>query len=187
MNLSPIMQATAAFGFSNFTSSSLCKEFAQLPICFDAKKPICKQKFVQLLADQEGNLSRTITACSTSGNNSEPEESRTTACTNFKVLADTEKCESSRDVGDKFVTSILYSDADANFKAGNLGNQDNLFDKLKAVHLHILAMEQWNASRLKLCHRYVSFIYRELRLTVIYVSFSVYNFIYALSLYYDVC
>lgn len=32
-------------------------------------------------------------------------------------------------------------------------NQDNLPDKLKAVQLHILAMEQWNASRLKMCHR----------------------------------
>ncbi|XP_073005275.1 plastidial pyruvate kinase 4, chloroplastic-like [Typha latifolia] len=29
----------------------------------------------------------------------------------------------------------------------------NLFDKLKAVHLHLLASEHWNASRLKLCHR----------------------------------
>ncbi|XP_073292928.1 plastidial pyruvate kinase 4, chloroplastic-like [Primulina huaijiensis] len=32
-------------------------------------------------------------------------------------------------------------------------NQDSLPDKLKAVQLHILAMEQWNASRLKMCHR----------------------------------
>lgn len=33
------------------------------------------------------------------------------------------------------------------------GNQVTILDKLKAVHLHILAMEQWNASRLKMCHR----------------------------------
>ncbi|OVA15293.1 Pyruvate kinase [Macleaya cordata] len=32
-------------------------------------------------------------------------------------------------------------------------NQGNLLDRLKAVHLHVLASEQWNASRLKLCHR----------------------------------
>lgn len=145
--------ATAASGFLNFMSFNLCKEFAQIPFCFYAKKAICKQKFVQLLAAQEGNLSRTITVCATSGNDGEPEESGTTACTNYKVLAHTENCESSRDAGDEVVTSILYSGADLNFKAENLGNQDNLFDKLKAVHLHILAMEQWNASRLKLCHR----------------------------------
>lgn len=167
------MQATAASGFSNFTSFSSCKEFAQIPFCCDAKKAICKQKFVQILAAQEGNLSRTITVCATSGNDGEPEESGTTACTNYKVLAHAENRESSRDAGDEVVTSILYSGADLNFKAENLGNQDNLFDKLKAVHLHILAMEQWNASRLKLCHRYV-FLFKKLQLTAINVSFSVY-------------
>ncbi|XP_077226998.1 pyruvate kinase family protein isoform X2 [Tasmannia lanceolata] len=31
--------------------------------------------------------------------------------------------------------------------------QGDLLDKLKAVHLHVLALEQWNASRLKMCHR----------------------------------
>ncbi|PIA34648.1 hypothetical protein AQUCO_03700139v1 [Aquilegia coerulea] len=35
----------------------------------------------------------------------------------------------------------------------NMLSQGNLLDKLKAVHLHVLALEQWNASRLKLCHR----------------------------------
>lgn len=39
----------------------------------------------------------------------------------------------------------------------NVRNQRNLLDKLKAVRLHILASEQWNASRLDLCHRYSSF------------------------------
>uniref|UniRef100_UPI001CB89F7D plastidial pyruvate kinase 4, chloroplastic n=1 Tax=Erigeron canadensis TaxID=72917 RepID=UPI001CB89F7D len=33
-----------------------------------------------------------------------------------------------------------------------LGDHGNLLDKLKAIHMHALAMEQWNASRLKLCH-----------------------------------
>ncbi|KAL1531978.1 pyruvate kinase [Salvia divinorum] len=33
------------------------------------------------------------------------------------------------------------------------GNQVTILDKLKTVHLHILAMEQWNASRLNMCHR----------------------------------
>ncbi|XP_042503707.1 plastidial pyruvate kinase 4, chloroplastic isoform X2 [Macadamia integrifolia] len=32
-------------------------------------------------------------------------------------------------------------------------NRVNLLDKLKAIHLHLLAMEQWNSSSLKLCHR----------------------------------
>ncbi|RZC77478.1 hypothetical protein C5167_001634 [Papaver somniferum] len=32
-------------------------------------------------------------------------------------------------------------------------NQKNLLDRLKAVHLHISASEQWNLSRIELCHR----------------------------------
>ncbi|XP_076957820.1 plastidial pyruvate kinase 4, chloroplastic-like [Bidens hawaiensis] len=34
-----------------------------------------------------------------------------------------------------------------------VGNHGNLLDKLKAIHMHALAMEQWNASRLEQCHR----------------------------------
>ncbi|RZC83071.1 hypothetical protein C5167_045853 [Papaver somniferum] len=32
-------------------------------------------------------------------------------------------------------------------------NRKNLLDRLKAVHLHISASEQWNLSRIELCHR----------------------------------
>ncbi|MCL7029341.1 hypothetical protein MKW94_017513 [Papaver nudicaule] len=32
-------------------------------------------------------------------------------------------------------------------------NRGNLLDRLTAVHLHILASEQWNLSRIELCHR----------------------------------
>lgn len=31
--------------------------------------------------------------------------------------------------------------------------ETNFLNKLRAVHLHVLASEQWNASRLALCHR----------------------------------
>ena len=53
------------------------------------------------------------------------------------------------------VSSITLSEAYLSQSAEMLGNQGNLLDKLKAVHLHILAMEQWNASRIQLCHRYI--------------------------------
>ncbi|KAM0939460.1 putative pyruvate kinase [Dioscorea sansibarensis] len=36
---------------------------------------------------------------------------------------------------------------------GPINLQDLLIEKLKAVHLHLLASERWNASQLKLCHR----------------------------------
>lgn len=67
------------------------------------------------------------------------------------------------DSGVEFVDVASNSEEDPNClsstKQAVMGqpvyNQGNLLDKLKAVHLHILAMEQWNASRLKMCHRYV--------------------------------
>lgn len=35
------------------------------------------------------------------------------------------------------------------------GIKRSLLDQLKAIHLHILASEQWHASRLSSCHRYI--------------------------------
>ncbi|KAL3630685.1 hypothetical protein CASFOL_023669 [Castilleja foliolosa] len=49
--------------------------------------------------------------------------------------------------------SVIQSDTDLQPSVAEQGNQDSVLDKLKAVHLHILAMEQWNTSRLKMCHR----------------------------------
>ncbi|KAL3653612.1 hypothetical protein CASFOL_003293 [Castilleja foliolosa] len=49
--------------------------------------------------------------------------------------------------------SVMQSDTDLQPSVAELGNQESVLDKLKAVHLHILAMEQWNTSRLKLCHQ----------------------------------
>ncbi|KAA8533628.1 hypothetical protein F0562_030938 [Nyssa sinensis] len=63
------------------------------------------------------------------------------------------KDESSKDLEKEDVASLSCSAANLPQSAEILGNQGNLLDKLKAVHLHVLAMEQWNASRLKLCHR----------------------------------
>ncbi|GFS32172.1 pyruvate kinase family protein [Actinidia rufa] len=50
---------------------------------------------------------------------------------------------------------LSYQSQESGFyqNAVNLGNRGDLLDKLKAVQLHVLAMEQWNASRIKLCHR----------------------------------
>lgn len=51
------------------------------------------------------------------------------------------------------VASRVQSGTDFQQIIEKQGNQVTILDKLKAVHLHILAMEQWNASRLKMCHR----------------------------------
>lgn len=54
--------------------------------------------------------------------------------------------------------SLTQSQPDISGSAEYLANEGSLLDKLKAVHLHVLASEQWNASRLKLSHRFVRFL-----------------------------
>ncbi|KAL7106949.1 hypothetical protein ACP275_06G023500 [Erythranthe tilingii] len=49
--------------------------------------------------------------------------------------------------------SLVQSGVDFQTNISKFGDEETLHDKLKAVQLHILAMEQWNASRLKMCHR----------------------------------
>lgn len=81
-----------------------------------------------------------------------------------------ESSDGSHDL-DLEVSSITLSEAYLSQSAESLGNQGNLLDKLKAVHLHILAMEQWNASRIQLCHRYIYFRFSNLKFyTEIYFS-----------------
>ncbi|KDO46754.1 hypothetical protein CISIN_1g006783mg [Citrus sinensis] len=54
------------------------------------------------------------------------------------------------------VASISCLEDDISQSIENLKSQGSILDKLKAVHLHLLASERWNASRLKLCHRHYS-------------------------------
>ncbi|KAK2660784.1 hypothetical protein Ddye_007317 [Dipteronia dyeriana] len=49
--------------------------------------------------------------------------------------------------------TVSCSEEDLSQSVENVRNQGSLLDQLKAVHLHVLASEQWNTSRLKLCHR----------------------------------
>ena len=68
-----------------------------------------------------------------------------------------ENNDGSRDP-DVEVSSITLSEAYLSRSAELQGNQGNILDKLKAVHLHhILAMEQRNASRIQLFHSYICF------------------------------
>lgn len=149
---SPNLQAIQAAGFSNFTSSNLREKFTHVPCTFDAKKSVFRDKS---LTGHKGYLALTFIVSATRNENDEPERGGSNACTNDTFLTNSKNNESSKDPGEAVVTSLLYSGADCDISPEDLGNQGNLLDKLKAVHLHVLAMEQWNASRLKLCHRFV--------------------------------
>ncbi|KAJ7965376.1 Pyruvate kinase [Quillaja saponaria] len=96
--------------------------------------------------------SRTI-AFSLANENNEGERGSSYACEDNQVLIPSENDESNKNPNMESGASVLHAEAALSPPAGYWGNCETLLDKLKAVHLHVLASEQWNASRLKLCHR----------------------------------
>ncbi|PKI52137.1 hypothetical protein CRG98_027553 [Punica granatum] len=66
---------------------------------------------------------------------------------------DLENQRSSDDPHVDLVHPISRSEAGLSRSIEQLVCQSSLLDKLSAVYLHVLASEQWNASRLALCHR----------------------------------
>lgn len=59
-------------------------------------------------------------------------------------------CDSEKE---EAIASALRSDFVFLANTENKGKEDNPIDKLKALHLLVVAMEQRNASVLELCHR----------------------------------
>lgn len=66
-----------------------------------------------------------------------------------------ENNNSSSNLDGEAVASLSVSGAGLFQGVEHFENQASLLDKLKAVHLHVLASEKWNASRLNSCHKYV--------------------------------
>ncbi|KAL8550766.1 hypothetical protein ACS0TY_000012 [Phlomoides rotata] len=52
--------------------------------------------------------------------------------------------------------TLMHSDIHLQPNTENHGNLETILDKMNAIHLHVLAMERWNAARLKMCHRYLA-------------------------------
>ncbi|RVW72288.1 Plastidial pyruvate kinase 4, chloroplastic [Vitis vinifera] len=101
---------------------------------------------------EKGSLTPRTLVFAAQKESDESESGSSQSCIEDQMHMAPEHNDGSRDP-DVEVASITLSEADLSQSAVQLGNQGNLLDKLKAVHLHILAMEQWNASRIKLCHR----------------------------------
>lgn len=106
------------------------------------KKPTLRNRIIQLNQRQKGYL-----AFAVPNESDEYERGTSQAC------ADVEKNKNCKNLEMENVVLVPHSEADLSRSDEHLGNQGNPLDKLKAVHLHVLALEQWNASRLKLCHR----------------------------------
>ncbi|XP_058100372.1 plastidial pyruvate kinase 4, chloroplastic [Magnolia sinica] len=121
---------------------------------------------IQLLVKPKGRSKKNLVVFATLPGNDEPERSSWKPYSHDEMLNSIFQASgndlSPEDSDMEFVESVIDSDTeDQNCllhpKQGTFGDpvnhQGDLLDKLKALHLHVSAMEQWNASRLKICHK----------------------------------
>ncbi|CAK7324136.1 unnamed protein product [Dovyalis caffra] len=108
---------------------------------------------VQLFGLHRRKLKLKSLAFSVPNENDQAELCDSRTCTGDEIFVPFENDESLKDPDGEIVSSVLCSEADLSRTVEHLGNEGSVVEKLKAVYLHVLASEQWNASRLKLCHR----------------------------------
>ncbi|XP_010266495.1 PREDICTED: plastidial pyruvate kinase 4, chloroplastic [Nelumbo nucifera] len=140
---------------SDFTSHN--RKFLY-PMCrFYLKSSDYGYYFSPLLANQKRYLTPRLIVSATLNGKDEPERSSVKPQTNGetrKIFSlDSGSIQIPKDPNLETVASTIESEMNLPECAENPVNQGNLLDKLKALHLHVLAMEQWNACWLKLCHR----------------------------------
>ncbi|XP_022736957.1 plastidial pyruvate kinase 4, chloroplastic [Durio zibethinus] len=125
-------------------------KFAYLPCRLNVRQPV---QTVQLLAKIRNTLTWKTIAFAIPNENNEVERSSSHACSDDPMLMPLENNHSSSDLDEEAVSSLSESGAGLFQRVEDSVSQSSLLEKLKAVHLHVLASEQWNASRLKLCHK----------------------------------
>ncbi|XP_024959599.1 plastidial pyruvate kinase 4, chloroplastic [Cynara cardunculus var. scolymus] len=146
-NYGPYTTEAAVLASSNLHDKSL-----YISCGLDAKILVSGGKIVQAQRRLKRALPLTSIVSAIRNGNDEPERT-VGAYAADQSLITSKNGRKSNDPAKEIVASSLYLSEDHLQNAQVLGNQGNLLDKLKAVHMHALAMEQWNASRLKLCHR----------------------------------
>lgn len=124
-------------------------KFSHLPCKLNVKQSV---ETVQLWAKIKNTRTTTTTAFATPNENDEGERSGSHACSGEQVFVPLENNYSSNDLDEEAAGSLPESGSGVFQMAEHSVNLASLLDKLKALHLHVLASEQWNASRLKLCH-----------------------------------
>lgn len=75
-------------------------------------------------------------------------------CTGDGLVLCSKNNENSEHKDVDVVASVSSSEEDLSQCLEEMRKLGSLHEKLKAIRLHVLASEQWNSSRLKLCHRY---------------------------------
>lgn len=153
-SFSSVFQAIRTANLSHSSSFMPSGNVGALQFRLKVKKSVFRYQIFPLFMKEKGSLTPRTLVFAAQKESDESESGSSQSCIEDQMHMAPEYNDGSRDP-DVEVASITLSEADLSQSAVQLGNQGNLLDKLKAVHLHILAMEQWNASRIKLCHRYI--------------------------------
>ncbi|GMI63376.1 hypothetical protein like AT3G49160 [Hibiscus trionum] len=131
----------------------LCNQrgmLAYLPCRLNARQSM---KTAPLWPKLGNTLTRKTTPFAIPNGNDESQRSSSHACSDDQVLMPSESSYCSSDLYEEAVDSLQESGSGVFQVVEDTVNLASLLDKLKAVHLHVLASEQWNASTLKLCHK----------------------------------
>ncbi|KAL3574818.1 hypothetical protein D5086_022919 [Populus alba] len=108
---------------------------------------------IQLFGLHRTKLKLKSFAFSVPNENDQAELCDSGTCTGDEMLVPFENDENLKGPDEEIVSSVLGTEVDLLRTVEHLGNKGSVVEKLKAVYLHVLASEQWNASQLKLCHR----------------------------------
>ncbi|KAL7003585.1 pyruvate kinase [Sarracenia purpurea var. burkii] len=136
---------------TEFTFNNLDVKLTHLACGLNSKKPVFRDKVSQPFPRRRRNPAPRTIVFAIPNENDEGEGGISHACTDDSVLSKNDR--DFRDTGDEVVAVASQPGSVFSQNSVDLGNEGNVLDKLKAIQLHVLAMEQWNASRIKLCHR----------------------------------
>ncbi|GMH29650.1 hypothetical protein Nepgr_031493 [Nepenthes gracilis] len=129
--------------FSDFRSSQLDASLTRQPCRLSCKKPFYRNHFFHSFFRQMGKHNERCLALEI------PNASRKLERSSLHNSSDNEiftPCKNYKSFEDPLLEHRSKSDE-------QIRNEGNILGRLKALHLHLLASEQSNASLLKLCHR----------------------------------
>lgn len=136
-------------------SSNLSRKYS-IPQPF-FKIPGFREHIVQFIASNNGNLARKNIVFAIPNEKDDAEKEGSDYYIDYPVIVG-QKEDGSSCAPEMGTTFSLLPCGEGILRSYEInGKEDGLLAKLMAVHLHVLAMEQWNASKLKMSHKYVFF------------------------------
>lgn len=121
------------------------------------KVPGFREHIFQFVASNNGNLARKNIVFAIPNERDDAEKEGSDCYIDYPVIID-QKEDGSSCAAEMETTFSLLPCGEGIPRSNEINaKEDGLLAKLMAVHLHVLAMEQWNASKLKMSHKYVFF------------------------------